>query len=67
MPFDEDEKDKSVWFLDHDYLENKYHMFKKVRLFDILILLSVVIMKKLYSTVGVFCSDTSLNVMMSCF
>ncbi|XP_064097121.1 26S proteasome non-ATPase regulatory subunit 7 [Macrobrachium rosenbergii] len=30
VPFDEDEKDKSVWFLDHDYLENKYHMFKKV-------------------------------------
>jgi len=30
VPFDEDERDKSVWFLDHDYLENKYHMFKKV-------------------------------------
>ncbi|CAL4104502.1 unnamed protein product, partial [Meganyctiphanes norvegica] len=28
--FDEDDKDKSVWYLDHDYLENKYHMFKKV-------------------------------------
>lgn len=30
MPFDEDEKDKDVWFLDHDYLENMYSMFKKV-------------------------------------
>ena len=26
----EDDKDKSVWFLDHDYLENMYGMFKKV-------------------------------------
>ncbi|KAE9531901.1 hypothetical protein AGLY_010103 [Aphis glycines] len=30
LPFDEDDKDKSVWFLDHDYLENMYGMFKKV-------------------------------------
>jgi len=30
FPFDEDDKDKSVWFLDHDYLENMYSMFKKV-------------------------------------
>ncbi|CAG0885981.1 unnamed protein product [Cyprideis torosa] len=30
VPFDEDDKDKSVWFLDHDYLENMYNMFKKV-------------------------------------
>jgi 26S proteasome regulatory subunit N8 len=30
VPFDEDERDKSVWFLDHDYLENMYAMFKKV-------------------------------------
>ncbi|KAG0416948.1 hypothetical protein HPB47_006046 [Ixodes persulcatus] len=30
VPFDEDEKDKSVWFLDHDYLEHMYSMFKKV-------------------------------------
>lgn len=30
VPFDEDEKEKSVWFLDHDYLENMYGMFKKV-------------------------------------
>lgn len=30
VPFDEDEKDKSVWFLDHDYLESMYGMFKKV-------------------------------------
>jgi len=30
VPFDEDDKDKSVWFLDHDYLEVMYGMFKKV-------------------------------------
>lgn len=30
VPFDEDDKDKSVWFLDHDYLENMFAMFKKV-------------------------------------
>ncbi|CAG0888220.1 unnamed protein product [Darwinula stevensoni] len=30
VPFDEDDRDKSVWFLDHDYLENMYNMFKKV-------------------------------------
>ena len=30
VPFDEDDKEKNVWFLDHDYLENMYSMFKKV-------------------------------------
>lgn len=30
MPFEEDDRDDSVWFLDHDYLENMYGMFKKV-------------------------------------
>lgn len=30
VPFEEDDKDKNVWFLDHDYLENMYGMFKKV-------------------------------------
>jgi len=30
IPFDEDEKDPSVWFLDHQYLEQMYAMFKKV-------------------------------------
>lgn len=30
VPFDEDDRDRSVWFLDHDYLENMYGMFKKV-------------------------------------
>lgn len=30
VPFDEDSRDSSVWFLDHDYLENMYSMFKKV-------------------------------------
>jgi len=30
VPFDEDEKEATVWFLDHDYLENMYGMFKKV-------------------------------------
>lgn len=30
VPFDEDDKDKAVWFLDHDYLDSMYGMFKKV-------------------------------------
>ncbi|UYV62292.1 PSMD7 [Cordylochernes scorpioides] len=30
VPFDEDEKEKTVWFLDHDYLEQMFSMFKKV-------------------------------------
>lgn len=30
VPFDEDDKDKSVWFCDHEYLENMSAMFKKV-------------------------------------
>lgn len=30
VPFDEEDKDKDVWFLDHEYLENMYGMFKKV-------------------------------------
>jgi len=30
IPFDEDDKDKAVWFLDHEYLENMYNMFRKV-------------------------------------
>ncbi|XP_015789852.1 26S proteasome non-ATPase regulatory subunit 7-like [Tetranychus urticae] len=29
VPFDEDDKERNVWFLDHDYLENMYSMFKK--------------------------------------
>ena len=33
MPFDEDEKDKKTWFLDMDYLESMYGMFRKVSLF----------------------------------
>lgn len=30
VPFDEDDRDKTVWFLDHDYLEHMAAMFKKV-------------------------------------
>merc|ERR1711997_845355 len=30
IPFDEDDKDRDVWFLDHEYLEQMYNMFKKV-------------------------------------
>jgi hypothetical protein len=30
VPFDEEEKEKDVWFLDHEYLENMYTMFRKV-------------------------------------
>eukprot|EP00092_Neocalanus_flemingeri_P017329 GFUD01018742.1.p1 GENE.GFUD01018742.1~~GFUD01018742.1.p1 ORF type:complete len:320 (-),score=103.02 GFUD01018742.1:126-1085(-) len=30
IPFDEDDKDQDVWFLDHEYLETMYNMFRKV-------------------------------------
>ena len=30
VPFDEDERDPTVWFLDHDYLQNMFAMFRKV-------------------------------------
>ena len=30
VPFDEDDKSGGVWYLDHDYLEKMYRMFKKV-------------------------------------
>ncbi|KAJ8663659.1 hypothetical protein O0I10_000907 [Lichtheimia ornata] len=30
VPFEEDEKDPSVWFLDHNYIEGMNNMFKKV-------------------------------------
>jgi len=30
IPFDEDDKDRDVWFLDHEYLETMYSMFRKV-------------------------------------
>jgi len=30
IPFEEDEKDSKTWFLDHNYIENMWEMFKKV-------------------------------------
>ena len=30
IPFEEDEKDSKTWFLDHNYIESMYTMFKKV-------------------------------------
>lgn len=30
VPFEEDEKDPSVWFLDHNYVESMNEMFKKI-------------------------------------
>ncbi|KAJ4475035.1 maintenance of mitochondrial structure and function-domain-containing protein [Lentinula aciculospora] len=30
IPFEEDEKDTKTWFLDHNYIEGMYEMFKKV-------------------------------------
>ncbi|GMH52357.1 hypothetical protein TrRE_jg9921 [Triparma retinervis] len=30
VPFEEDSKNKDVWFLDHNYLENMFNMFRKV-------------------------------------
>ncbi|KAI0056429.1 Mov34-domain-containing protein [Artomyces pyxidatus] len=30
IPFEEDEKDSKTWFLDHNYIEGMFEMFKKV-------------------------------------
>jgi 26S proteasome regulatory subunit N8 len=30
VPFEEDDKDPSVWYLDHNYVEAMNDMFKKV-------------------------------------
>jgi len=30
VPFEEDEKDSRTWFLDHDFIEGMFSMFKKV-------------------------------------
>ena len=30
MPFEEDERDPSVWFLDHNFIESMGDMFKKI-------------------------------------
>ena len=30
LPFEEDDKDSSIWFLDHNYHEQMYSMYKKV-------------------------------------
>jgi 26S proteasome regulatory subunit N8 len=30
VPFEEDDKDSKTWFLDHDYIEGMWGMFKKV-------------------------------------
>eukprot|EP00300_Choanocystis_sp_HF-7_P041985 c875_g1_i1.p1 GENE.c875_g1_i1~~c875_g1_i1.p1 ORF type:complete len:172 (+),score=48.51 c875_g1_i1:37-552(+) len=30
VPFEEDDKDPSVWYLDHNFMENMFAMFRKV-------------------------------------
>ena len=30
MPFEEDDKDPSIWFLDHNYHEAMFSMFKRI-------------------------------------
>ncbi len=30
IPFEEDERDPKTWFLDHNYIEGMWEMFKKV-------------------------------------
>jgi hypothetical protein len=30
VPYEEDDRDNSIWFLDHSYLESMFQMFKKV-------------------------------------
>eukprot|EP00276_Gloeochaete_wittrockiana_P010469 CAMPEP_0184655850 /NCGR_PEP_ID=MMETSP0308-20130426/14634_1 /TAXON_ID=38269 /ORGANISM="Gloeochaete witrockiana, Strain SAG 46.84" /LENGTH=319 /DNA_ID=CAMNT_0027092633 /DNA_START=14 /DNA_END=976 /DNA_ORIENTATION=+ len=37
LPFDEEDKDSAIWFVDHDYLENMYAMYKKVNAREIVV------------------------------
>lgn len=30
VPFEEDDKDGSIWFLDHNYHETMFDMFKRI-------------------------------------
>jgi len=30
VPFEEDDKDPSIWFLDHNYHESMFSMFKRI-------------------------------------
>lgn len=30
VPFEEDEKDPRIWFLDHNYHESMFSMFKRI-------------------------------------
>lgn len=30
VPFEEDDKDPGIWFLDHNYHESMYSMFKRI-------------------------------------
>lgn len=30
MPFEEDLKNPLIWYLDHNYLESMFYMFKKI-------------------------------------
>ena len=30
VPYEEDDRDPKIWFLDHSYMENMFGMFKKV-------------------------------------
>ena len=34
VPFDEDDRNPSIWYLDHDFLEALYAMFRKATLYD---------------------------------
>ena len=36
VPFEEDDRDQKIWFLDHSYLEGMFAMFRKVNGEDLL-------------------------------
>ena len=37
VPFEEDAKNNSIWYLDHNYLETMYRMYKKVNAREIIV------------------------------
>ena len=37
MPFEEDDSDSSIWFLDHNYLEAMFHMYKRINAKEVVV------------------------------
>jgi len=55
VPFEEDSKNPKIWFLDHNYHENMWAMFRKVNGLSVL-LDGIAVAPKLNRTIWIFTS-----------